>query len=141
MNKTKAFIEGIMWVMLFVGSVLICAPFSPFMYWQIVLTFLPPVQIGNSSTYFYPEYRGTFLFCGLCLIVGTCLLGDAINRIWGYPMPLTKNHICLNEDCLKDFEETDCKALLYCSIDCCKQNFIKEEGSLDNFSGCERCLA
>lgn len=63
--------------------------------------------------------------------------------VWSLYRPREQDqiHICTNEDCLKNFGESDCKALLYCSIECCKQQFIKEEGSLDDFSGCERCLA
>jgi predicted membrane protein len=80
-EKTNIVVECILWVMVIVGCVLLFAPFTPHLYWLIVLTFFVPTRIG-ANAYYYPQLGVLFSLCGLVLIIATCLLGDALGRKW-----------------------------------------------------------
>lgn len=56
-----------------------------------------------------------------------------------------KVYLCNNEDCLKYFRRSQqrfggCKAKEFCSVECCIEDVIDQEGTLDDYSGCDNCL-
>lgn len=53
-----------------------------------------------------------------------------------------KLYTCNNAECVSTFRrsESKCMSRMFCSIECCHEDTIRHEGSLDDLCKCEDCI-